>query len=374
MEYQNSQVVVDYWKTPPSQITTSKSNAAASAALEIKECHNRLRSGHLALFHEQPDSRKVAEALRHALASPNPPALQAAIECLVERERCDLIIHVLFALASDIAEGAIYPLIHALNRCKNDSAVLWAYAKALRVRREWANADLPISAFISFGDFAGGRSRFGDSADIADGLTLSALLGDITDPNIGGSQDLALILEMAKTGHLGIRGPESILGFSLRQLRSAATSKNIGRKQLADLEALLTGGISSLTMPTDTSDPNYDKLVEKSKKTQNFAEVHKGFIRTNVKNFFSRMTPKQLSALREPTFDALNRTAKYLSDNYNEADLINPNSDLNYTEVISADIKNWLNTAITGINKPSAAAMRDAMNPEIARKLRIKIN
>jgi len=352
---------------------------ASAIAMKIKADHDA-RDNYNTLFEQTARTKEILARYKHSIQSGNYNEMEAAIDNLATRGDFDLIVEglVQHGTADNLNLSMQKHLADVLIKYKADSAPLATYAKALNVRRGKAANGQPIDEFISFEDFASGKHRPGDSADIAAGLTLSALLGDIADPVVAATQDrntFDFILDLAKKGNLQINpnDPETMLGFKLKQIRSAASSGRMDGEQLTNLNALLTGGISSLKMPTDTSDPNYGKLVKKFNETKEFADSHRDAIQSNTRKYLQLMSAGQLSFMKEATFNALNRTTKYLSGEYSEADLIDPNSALNNDEIIHDDIKALLNTAITGVEKPSAAAMRGAMNPEIARKLGLNL-
>lgn len=339
---------------------------ATAISMKTKADHDA-RDNYNVLFEQTARTKDIEARFNQSIVDGNYNEMEAAIQNLALRGDYDLIVNGLVAHgdAHNLNLNMQKHLADTLIRYKADSAPLATYAKALNIRRGKAANGADINEFVSFKDFATGALQPGDNADIASSLTLSALLNDIADPAIAATQDrntFDFILKMAQKKQLLVNpeDPQSILGFRVKQLRSAASSGRMDGEQLGNLNALLTGGFK-----TKKNSATGELELAMKPEAETFFTDKKALIHSNIQEYLAKMSGGQLGSMKESTFTSLNQTLCYMENG--NLDAFNSNPDY-----VNGTLKDWLSrSAIPAISRPSAAAMRATMNTEIARKLGI---
>lgn len=240
---------------------------------------------------------------------------------------------------------------------KADDQILWAYGKALMVRRGMhttaiAKGKTPkLEEFIDFKDFIAGNRLGADVDDDAWTITsLDKILEDVKGAGTTATQDRTVfksMLSFMKNGSMPIvdANGNPTLHIPMKYIRSAAVSGMMDGEQLGTLNNFVTFGFKKNGTAEDNA----------------FFEANKGIVEQNIQSFFKDMAAQQLVSIKSSTFNSLN--AAMLE--------IDPSSatDVNGHQV-SQKILDALQGQIQAVNRPNYAA-RSGMNPAVREMLGI---
>jgi len=183
-------------------------------------------------------------------------------------------------------------LCDALIRMKGDDANLWAWAKANMIRSAMNGSGAGIASYIDYSSFMNGATIQGDtSASAIAKVNSDAIIQGITDSGIAKGQDRTVfndILDMQRNNVITQQNGKLSTKFSIKQLRSAATSGAMDGDQLDALNNLLTGGI------------------KKHGANDAWIQANRTAIIDNIVDFLGGMSASQLASAKTATITSLN--------------------------------------------------------------------
>ena len=314
------------------------------------------KSNYSELYNSMEPGGYIGNELRNAFDNNDYNSMVSALQTMAMRGDHDQIGEILREKSAQINGDTVaqkmmqQELRDTLIRMKIDDADLWAWAKANMMRSAMNAGGKEISSYIDFSTFMSEGTVAGDiDMDAVQKVSANALIQGITDSSIAKSQDRTVfkdILAMQREGVIQARNGRLSTKFSIKQLRSAATSGAMDGDQLAALNALITGGYGS----TKASDIQ-------------FFNDNKDAISANIVEFLAGMSASQLASAKTATIVTLNKALME----------IEPGNirDMNGRR-ISGLLAEALKEQSASLCRPNAVADRNKMNAEVREMLGIR--
>jgi hypothetical protein len=276
---------------------------------------------------------------------------------------------------------------------KKDNVFLAAWAKANMIRRAKHEMGKKVEAFISFKDFINGVTLNGDDEEQVKGLTATAIINAYKSGEYFMDQDRTVFDQMLSfkvNADQELGGPvvrDDLVLFREKDIRSGLASGKMDGEQLENaLDYFTNGYFKSHNMDTQgerkakyvagTDKAKYADFAESHMGTYHHLKDENGKLRFDddgnaimgyengstlkfVYDMLGGMTAKQIATSKSTTFKMLNHIlGKFGKDSSGFT-----------TDGYSIELRNVLADQIESLKKPNAAALRDAMNPDIRKIL-----
>ena len=302
MKDQNSRIYSQVMSTFNATDTGSRQKAVSAVLSDAINAKARVdreaKDNYTTYFNSIEPGDELTRILENSFDNKDYNAMVSALQTMAVRGDYDKIGAVLRAKSSgiygDTATDKIMQkeLRDSLIRMKADDASLWAWSKANMIRSAMHGGGKEIASYIDFATFMNGGTIDGDvDADAIAKVNSDAIIQGITDSGIAKGQDRTVfgdILDMQRKNVIVQANGKLSTKFSIKQLRSAATSGAMDGDQLAALNNLLTGGIKK----HGANDP--------------WIQQNKDAIISNIVEFLSGMSASQLASAKTATIESLN--------------------------------------------------------------------
>ena len=337
-------------------------NAVLADAITAKhKVDSEAKSNYLELYGEMPPGPEVSLKLVESIHNNDYNSMTAATSVMAARGDYDVIEEVLGAESDKLANDPAMQkqLSEALIKMKADDATLWSWAKSNMMRSAMHAKGKQIASYNDLQSYKQGQTMDGDiDAGAISNTSYLHLMEGIADPTICRSQDRTVYKAILKSLEDGVipmqvnptTGETTMpIGFSMKQLRSAATSGTIDGEKLDAMNALIAGGF------------------KKGSATQSaFFNSNRALIEKNIMNYFNGMSASQLGSSKSATITTFNEALMAM---HPEQTITNANGIQ-----INSQIFNAMENQRAALNKPSATTQRSAMNPEIRRMFEIRLD
>ncbi len=359
MKNQNSQIYSQVMSTFSATDTASRQRAVSAVLSDAITAKARVdreaKDNYATYFNSIEPGDELTRILENSIDNKDYNAMVSALQTMAVRGDHDKIGAVLRAKSSviygDTATDKIMQkeLRDSLIRMKADDANLWAWAKANMIRSAMHGSGVGIASYIDYATFMKGATIEGDTSDSAIAKVNSdAIIQGITDSSIAKGQDRTVfndILDMQRNNVIVANDAGKLsTKFSIKQLRSAATSGAMDGDQLDALNNLLTGGI------------------KKHGAHDAWIQANRNSIISNITEFLSGMSASQLASAKTATITSLNDALMQLEP----ADIREING-----HQISGLLADALREQSASLCRPNAVTDRNKMNAAVREMLGI---
>ena len=359
MKDQNSRIysqVMDTFNATDSGARQKATSAVLSDAINAKaRVDKEAKDNYATLYNSFEPGDGLTRELESAIDNKDYNAMVSALQTMAVRGDHDKIGEVLRQKSNSIyGDSAVDKIMQkelrdALIRMKGDDANLWAWAKANMIRSAMNGSGAGIASYIDYSSFMNGATIQGDtSASAIAKVNSDAIIQGITDSGIAKGQDRTVfndILDMQRQNIITQQNGKLSTKFSIKQLRSAATSGAMDGDQLDALNNLLTGGI------------------KKYGANDAWIQANSAAIADNIVEFLSGMSASQLASAKTATITSLNDALLELEP----ADVRTLNGHR-----ISGRLADALREQSASLCRPNAVTDRNKMNAAVREMLGIE--
>ena len=359
MKDQNSRIysqVMDTFNATDSGARQKATSAVLSDAINAKaRVDKEAKDNYATLYNSFEPGDGLTRELESAIDNKDYNAMVSALQTMAVRGDHDKIGEVLRQKSNSIyGDSAVDKIMQkelrdALIRMKGDDANLWAWAKANMIRSAMNGSGAGIASYIDYSSFMNGATIQGDtSASAIAKVNSDAIIQGITDSGIAKGQDRTVfndILDMQRQNIITQQNGKLSTKFSIKQLRSAATSGAMDGDQLDALNNLLTGGI------------------KKYGANDAWIQANSTAIADNIVEFLSGMSASQLASAKTATITSLNDALLELEP----ADVRTLNGHR-----ISGRLADALREQSASLCRPNAVTDRNKMNAAVREMLGIE--
>lgn len=359
MQDRNSRIYAQVMSTFNATDSGSQQKAVSAVVSEAINAKARVdreaKENYATLFNDFQPGDSLTRELENAIDNYDYNAMVASLQTMAMRGDHDKIGSVLRAKSAQLngtdARSQIMQkeLRDTLIRMKADDANLWAWAKANMIRTAMNAGGVGIASYIDYESFMAGNTVAGDTDQGAIRKTNSdVIIQGITDSGIAKGQDRTIfadILDMQRGDVITQQNGKLSTKFSIKQLRSAATSGAMDGEQLDSLNNLLTGGIQKYGANDAWIQNNRSAIID------------------NIVEFVGGMSASQLASTKTATIVSLNDALMQLDPS--DVRTLNGHQ-------LSGRLADALTEQSAALCRPNAVTDRNKMNAVVREMLGIE--
>lgn len=387
--------------------TDARNAVLARAINQKRKVDTERRSEYLELYKDYPAGDLIKQALNQAFVNHDYNSLEAATQVMTERgdqnwileemEKNSRHMYIDPAAPQNVQNEMVRFQKHLLDSIlplKNDDIFVAAWSKANMIRRAKHEMGKNVAGFISWKDFINGVTIEGEDPEEAAKLSATAIINSYSSGEYFMSQDRTVFDQMLtfkvkrdpELGEAIVR--DDLVLFREKDIRSGLASGKMDGEQLDNALDYFTNGYFKSHDMSKTTSERKAKYVAGAAKAEfaDFAEAHMGTwqaltdddgnVLTNddgsvkmgyengstlkfIYDMLAGMTAKQIATSKSTTFKMLNHIVGVYG-----------RQGLGFTpDGYSLELRSLLSAQIAALNEANAAALRDAMNPDIRKIL-----